>query len=420
MRLTTLVGTCAALIAMAACSAAGGKNTVHGSTGGSAGSGASGGSSGSGAGGTGAGGSGSGGTGGQIIVGGSGGGSGTGGDGGACKSVPEETKPAGLQPADIIWAIDTSCSMTEEVPSVQNNMNAFSQQITQSGIDVHVILIAAYPNGFLSGGLGICMQPPLGKAGGCPSTAPGSDNNLPTFFHDHNPPLGVQSTNGLNALKATYPHYAPLLRAGATHWVVAVTDDDASDPPYGNLTADAGATKFIADYKALDPKLNDFKMSGITALSLCSNAANKGVHWQSVIKDTGGLSADICNCAPGQTQQCQTAFQQIFTQLAQKIIQASQPLDCQWPIPAPPPGQTFDQGKVNVQFTDKDTNQTTPLYHVKNKAACDPQKGGWYYDSDQNPTQVISCPASCTMIKAATNAKIDVLFGCQTQAPPVQ
>ena len=363
---------------------------------------------------------GSGGSGGGINPGtGGSGGQSSGGSGGACAGVTQKAQNTVL-PADVIWTIDTSCSMTEEVPSVQNNMNAFSQQITQSGIDVHVILIAAYPNGFLSGGLGICMQPPLGKTGGCPSTVPGSDNNLPTFFHDHNPPLGVQSTNGLNALKNTYPHYAPLLRAGATHWVVAVTDDDASDPPYGNLTPAAGATKFIADYKALDPKLADFKMSGITSLSMCPNAANIGAHWQAIIQQTGGLSADICNCAPGQTQQCSQAFQGIFTQLAQKIIQASQPLDCEWPIPAPPPGQTLDPGKVNVQFTDNSTGQTTFLYHVKDKAACDPQKGGWYYDTDLNPTQVISCPASCTTIKAATNAKIDVLFGCSTKAPPVQ
>jgi hypothetical protein len=416
MKLKTLVGSFAAVTAMAACSAAGGKSTFHGSTGGSGGSGGGTGGTGTGA----TGGGGSGGSGGQIIVGGSGGGSGSGGDAGVCKSVPEETKPAGLQPADIIWAIDTSCSMTEEVPSVQDNMNAFSQQIIQSGIDVHVILIAAYPNGLLSGGLGICMQPPLGKAGGCPSTTPGSDNNLPTFFHDHNPPLGVQSTNGLNAIIKSFKNYDPLLRAGASHWVVGVTDDDASDPPYGGLSPSAGADKFIADYKALSPKLADFKMSGITALSKCANAASIGAHWQYVIQKTGGLSADICKCAPGQTQQCSQAFQTIFTQLAQKIIQASKPLDCQWPIPAPPPGQSLEPGKVNVQFTDNSTGKTTMLYHVQDKAHCDPQKGGWYYDSDLNPTQVISCPASCTTIKAATDAKVDVLFGCKTQAPPVQ
>ncbi len=412
-RTTALGCASAALIVVAACS---------GTTGGSkVGSGGSGGSSGGGTGGIGTGGTGAIGTGGSGAVGSGGVGAlgGTGGSAGAidqdasCASIPQETK-AGLQPADIIWIIDTSGSMTEEVPSVQSNMNAFSTQIVQSGIDVHVILIAGYPG---LGGLGICMPAPLGKQGGCPSSGAGSDNNLPTFFHDGNGFLGVQSTNGLNVLKNAFSIYEPLLRSGASHWVVAVTDDDASDPPYGGLSADAGADKFIADYKALSPKLADFKMSGITSLSLCPNAASVGVHWQSIIAKTGGLSGDICDCAPGQTAACSAAFQSIFTQLADKIIQAAQPLDCQWPIPAAPAGQSFDPTKVNVRFTDSNGN-TTDLYHVATQADCDPQNGGWYYDSDQNPTQVISCPASCDVFKNATNAKTEVLFGCQTKKPP--
>jgi hypothetical protein len=44
-------------------------------------------------------------------------------------------------PADIIFAIDSSGSMDEEIAFVQTHMNAFSQQIVAAGIDARVILI---------------------------------------------------------------------------------------------------------------------------------------------------------------------------------------------------------------------------------------------------------------------------------------
>src|SRR5262245_52109748 len=55
-------------------------------------------------------------------------------DDGACEAIAQEAKPE-LQPADIIWAIDTSGSMTEETNFVIQQMNNFSQQIVASGID---------------------------------------------------------------------------------------------------------------------------------------------------------------------------------------------------------------------------------------------------------------------------------------------
>ena len=45
--------------------------------------------------------------------------------------------------------------------------------------------------------------------------------------------------------------------------------------------------------------------------------------------------------------------------------------------------------------------------------------GGWYYDSDQNPTRVFLCPASCTAAQQAsqsspTGAALKFSFGCAT------
>src|SRR6185503_3699619 len=94
----------------AACSASSGKNEVPYTAGGSGGTPASGGS----AGGGNVGGVGFGGTGGGVGgFGGSGNVAGCGGVGaqdGGCFGTQQEAQPQ-LQPADIIWAIDNSCSM---------------------------------------------------------------------------------------------------------------------------------------------------------------------------------------------------------------------------------------------------------------------------------------------------------------------
>lgn len=61
-------------------------------------------------------------------------------------------------------------------------------------------------------------------------------------------------------------------------------------------------------------------------------------------------------------------------------------------------------------------SQTT-LAKVANAAACGPA-GGWYYDNDAAPTQVLLCPASCDSLNRASapaeTGRIEVLFGCAT------
>jgi hypothetical protein len=313
---------------------------------------------------------------------------------GACEAIAQEAHPE-LQPADIIFAIDTSGSMIEEAGFVNQQMNAFSQQIIASGIDVRVIMLATYPFFFLPG---ICIDPPLGKVGGCTAN-PIDDNNPPNYIHLSN--VSVQSTDGMNVLINSYPLWKPHLRPNSTKTVVVITDDDATDPP-------ANAATFINNFKALDPPmLGNFKLSGIYCFTSCPQAANPGYIWKDAITQTGGIHGDLCL----------QNFQPVFDDLATQIITGSQTLDCQWTIPPPPAGQTFDSTKVNVKFTDSNGMQKDILY-ASSQAACDPVNGGWYYDNNTNPTIIYACPASCTEIQAATSGKIDILFGCETVSLP--
>ena len=149
-------------------------------------------------------------------------------------------------------------------------------------------------------------------------------------------------------------------------------------------------------------------MSGIYSFTDCDSAANPGTIWQEVIDKTGGVHGDLCS----------QNFQPIFDDLATAIILGAAELPCQWDIPDPPMDEELDPSKVNVVYTDGDSMEET-IYKVAGESDCDPVTGGWYYDDDVNPTSISLCPASCTKAQGDPDGKIDILFGCKTEEPPV-
>lgn len=421
LRLLGLTGI--ALGCALACSASGG-NQNNVSSGGSSSSGASGGS-------------GNGGSNGGSTNGGSGNGSGNGGsagiplDGGganggnggldpdaACEGVSQKAEER-FQPADIIWAIDTSGSMVEEAASVQQNINAFSQQIVASGIDVHVAMLAGYPFWPLPG---ICVPAPLGS-GQCPA-----DSKAPNFLHVQN--SFIDSVDALRKLVARFNDYKFMFRPDSLKYIVVITDDNSETSPDGSSTGNPGAydnnpQQFITDYSNLDPSLlknSDgtpaWKFSAIYAFTQCANAARVGSVYKDIVNATGGIHGDICSCPPGQLAACQATFQQIFNDLATKISQGAVPLDCEWGIPPAPSGQSFDPNLVNVEFTDQDNGTKETIYRVDDASSCDPTLGGWYYDNATNPTRVIACPATCNKVKSVVQGQVDIAFGCESVVIP--
>ncbi|MCL4751716.1 MAG: hypothetical protein KJ015_16190 [Myxococcales bacterium] len=327
-----------------------------------------------------------------------------------CSTYTDEAKQT-YEPADIIWAVDTSGSMLEEAAAVQTNINAFSQQIGASGIDVHVVMLASYPFFFLPG---ICVPAPLGS-GLCPPN--GSDTLLPNFWH--HPTAVIESVDAALRLVQFFPDYKFMLRAGVKKYVVVVTDDDSKNNP--NSSGDAGKydnnpTGFINDFNALDPMMNGtWKLSAIYSFTQCANAANVGTVWKQIVAATGGVEGDICNCPPGQVGPCAQTFQKVFDELAKKIITGSKPLACEWTIPPPEPGKTLDPNKVNVEFVDQAKGTPETIYHVDDASKCDATLGGWYYNDNQNPTTIKLCPASCNLVTgAAQGSKMNVVFGCAT------
>ena len=313
----------------------------------------------------------------------------------ACESVTQAAETV-REPADIVWAIDTSCSMSEETFAVQQNINAFSAQIANSGIDVRVVMLAEAS--IFVGLQGICVPPPLGS-GQCPV-----DTLLPHYWH--HPTADVGSTDGLEVLFNTFNDWKFMLRPEATKTIVVVTDDNATTPGFDN------AQKFIDDFTALDPILQDangdpaWKMSGIYSFTQCPPAARPGAVWKELVDLTGGIHGDLCL----------QDFVPVLTDLATAIVTGSSPIDCEWGIPDPPEGQQLDPTEVNVKFGKDGIAET--IYNVPSETECDDTLGGWYYDDPTQPTRVIACPSTCDEVSSTENGIVEILFGCQTEQIP--
>ncbi len=343
-------------------------------------------------------GDGTGGTGAGTTQGGGGSMSTSSGTGGmdACEAIAQEALPE-KRDTDIIFAIDTSASMAAESWFVRENMNNFSTQIVQSGVDVRVVMLAERP--LLPACVGplcppgICIDAPLGS-GLCPA-----DDAPPQYIH---PASEVSSRDALTVIVDAFPTYDATLRDNTNKVVVIVTDDNAS-PPYI-----ADATEFINTFTALHPA----KLAGVTVHAIyCFHdsgpCASKGQVYEDLVNLTGGIHGDL------ELQD----FQSIFDAVATQVIVAAG-LPCHYAIPPPPEGQTFDSSMVNVVYTDGNGNEHDIL-NVDSAAACHPQDGGWYYDDNDNPQSIHLCPSSCDVVSVDGAGKIDILFGCETKiAPP--
>ena len=50
---------------------------------------------------------------------------------------------------------------------------------------------------------------------------------------------------------------------------------------------------------------------------------------------------------------------------------------------------------------------------VADEAACG-AADGWFYDDPSAPSSVVACPATCERIEAASDIRVNLLFGCAT------
>ncbi len=313
--------------------------------------------------------------------------------GGDTTEVCEEiavTADGALRPADIIWAIDTSGSMTDEAAIVEDSINDFANFIGSSGIDYAVVMIASHhdfscgifdpdcPNG--GDYFPVCVPPPLSGSPGCPDTA-----NNPTFLHPH---LPVYSTDALQVLSENYIFYSQALRDGAKKHIIVVTDDQSS----------MSASAFNNAMAALPaPGFGDYTVHGIIQVNGSTCGVEVGTVYQTLANQTGGVIADVCSSNWGP----------IFQAIQDSVVDGAI-IPCGYAIPTFGEGQEFNPELVNVYYTDTFSNRTL-LPAVDGVEFCSGQQA-WYYDNPAAPTTINICSSACGDIEG----ELEIAFGCNT------
>jgi len=312
--------------------------------------------------------------------------------GGECAAVSEQAQNQ-YAPVDIIFAIDTSGSMSEEKNFVQQNMNMFSQQIFLANIDHHVVMIAE------SSPDGPCVNVPLGS-GSCPA-----DTNLPNYLHVVQT---VSSSNALEVILNTHNLWLSSIRDNSIKHVVVVSDDNSA----------MDANTFDGLFTDLDLSYQNYFFHAIVAfddpdpLECLGGQANCCAGFIPISADIGQVYLDLAALTGGIAGDlCDQDFGPVFNQIAQSV-QQTVPLACEWEIPDPPRGQNFDPTKVNVEL--ELDGQDESVYYVDSEADCNGGDGWFYLPDAQNPETIRICPETCTRVQAATEASVDILFGCAT------
>ncbi|MEZ4307866.1 MAG: hypothetical protein R3F14_07445 [Polyangiaceae bacterium] len=349
----------------------------------------------------------------------------------ACASSVEQATTTQL-PVDIIWMVDNSSSMQPAIAEVTAGLNAFAGIIAGKSLDYRVIMLSlrSKTSPVVIGGridIQYCIPQPLA-----------GDNNCADGERFFQSSVDIRSTQPLEQFLGTLGQtngyqpgqekggepWADKLRPEATKTIVVVTDDNArlsatdfemfagGKNPFNSLTLPPGI---------LDPSwnglFNGYVFSGIYGWGsendpgvTCvfgdgSKPASSGPTYTTLVKKTGGVRAQLCDAS--------AAWGPFFDAVAQAVVETSK-LSCEMAIPAPSEGE-LDPDAVNVQIVSNDV--PTTLFKVAGPAACGPD-GGWYYDDDAAPKNVLLCPASCDLAQSAVGpgkeGRIEVLFGCAT------
>ena len=313
----------------------------------------------------------------------------------ACAAVNATAQNVTL-PVDIIWVIDASPSMDEEITLIEANLNAFVDQITESGLDYHVILIGSesqhYDPSAQHSYYEICVPPPLSGAPGCP------DTDSDTYFHVRQ---AVHSNDGLDIAAATYADYQHFLRPNALAHMVIVTDDNVgwgmdaeAFMDFVNGATNPGFPNGLRFHSIVETVEYDPNCAFDDS---CSCGWERGSEYIGLSESTGGLVHSVCS----------EDWTPIFDELADNVVEGTA-MPCDFLIPDPGPNLAVDPGETNVVLVSEDGQERTTLLNVVGQGSCEGQT--WYFDNLDAPTTVHLCPAAC----GAINGSVEIEFGCET------
>ena len=294
-------------------------------------------------------------------------------------------------PVDIVWIIDNSLSMEEEIRIVEARINDFARFIGDSGLDYRVVMISYDDPVVGDGWYNVCVPEPLSDAPGCPDTDSARYRHVRQI---------VDSRDSLQLFASTYSQYSDFLRPEAKLHIIEVSDDDS----------DVGADAFETSLGTLSPAVpDDYVFHSIVGFTEdirdpwcdgagCPCAYNEGTVYRELTRRTGGVEASIC----------QSDWSPVFAAIQTSVVDGAI-LPCTYPVPELDSiDEEIDPDLVNVFFT-PDGGARTVIPGVDGESDCG-SDAGWYWDDPGLPRFVNLCLASC----GAVAGSIDIEFGCET------
>jgi hypothetical protein len=334
------------------------------------------------------------------------------------------------KPVDVVFVIDNSSSMNEEIAAVRDNINRnFAAIVQASAVDLHVVMLSRYGTRDTQ----VCVEPPLA---GAPCDAGVWQTNGGAFFHyDQDVDSGNAFCRILEALdQPDADGRAPRglrdwLRPESQKALVVVTDDSARCTlgsgkdaiEFGGGEPFDEALRFHDALLARAPELfgvppetryQFFSIVGAapsaSALApifpyeplraeACDTAPSPGLSYQALSIVTDALRYPVCE---GRT------FDAVFRVLAQSVITASQ-ADCVFELPELPAEQEIDLSTVNLEYVPS-SGKKRRFAQVGARAACTDDRS--FYELDGH---LELCPRACTLVQADPKPEVNILYGCQ-------
>ena len=295
-----------------------------------------------------------------------------------------------VEPVDIVWLVDASPSMGEEIALIEANLNAFAERIGASGLDFRVVLVGADRELCRDGRcyFEICVPPPLSGAEGCP------DTDGERYRHVRAP---IHSREALDVAVEQLDAIAAFLREGVTTHMVVVTDDDVGFGIDGDgFMAAVGATLPDLVVHSIVDEVGRLPNCGLFDEPPCSCGENRGETYIGLSQRTGGLVQSVCSAD----------WDPIFGALEARVVDGAQ-IPCAFDLPERPRWLMLDPDRINVDLITP-AGDRTPLFNVDDAAGCDRDATGWYLDDLQNPQRLSLCPGAC----GDREGDVEVEFGC--------
>ena len=177
------------------------------------------------------------------------------------------------RPIEVIWAVDSSGSMEDEMATVEAEINAFASMLEAAGSSTQLHLIA--DRGIEN--FEICVQPPLGGPGCTDDPANGFwqyDTN-----GDVNGDEMVHSSNALGRIIHQAPVWMPRLQPYAYVAFLVTTDDNGDDPEWGLADGDPSEVDDCSSFSYIDDD---------TTGNVCRVVGPDGLNYTSLAYDHAG------------------------------------------------------------------------------------------------------------------------------------